>query len=58
MSNQLNSSLPTPDFEALLATILKEKEERDTSRDLVHKESPRDSFGAWFEADAGADDAY
>ena len=58
MSNQLNSSLPTPDFEALLATILKEKEERDVSRDLVHKDCQRDSFGAWFEADAGADDAY
>lgn len=58
MSSQLNGTLPTPDFEALLATILKEKEDRDAARDLVHKECPRDSFGAWFEADAGADDAY
>ncbi len=55
MDKQPVVSLTSPDFEELLQSLLEDGAYSSESLDLVHKQFFSDSFGSWFEADAGMD---
>lgn len=55
MDEQPVALLPIPDFEHLLKTLLDSGTSLNDSCNLIHKSVVSDSFGSWFEADAGMD---